>query len=74
METEIYKQLNTLTKREKKVIELYFGFYDDPKTLEKIAKEMHVTRERIRQILAKGLRKMRHPNRSQILKTYLQIT
>ena len=64
--------LNTLTPREKKVIVLRFGLVDGhPRTLEEVGKEFNVTRERIRQIEAKALRKLRHPSRSRKLKDYL---
>lgn len=57
--------LDTLTDREKRVLELRFGIEDGrPRTLEEVGKEFGVTRERIRQIEAKALRKLRHPSRS----------
>jgi len=65
--------LETLTYREKRVLELRFGIVGGhPHTLEEIGKEFGVTRERIRQIEAKALRKLRHPSRSKILKNYLE--
>ena len=64
--------LNTLTDREKRVLKLRFGIEDGrPRTLEQVGKEFDVTRERIRQIEAKALRKLRHPSRSKKLKDYL---
>ncbi|PIR43852.1 RNA polymerase sigma factor RpoD [candidate division WWE3 bacterium CG10_big_fil_rev_8_21_14_0_10_32_10] len=64
--------LNTLSPREKKVLELRFGLADhQPRTLEEVGKVFGVTRERIRQIEAKALRKLRHPSRSRRLKDYL---
>ncbi len=64
--------LNTLTPREKKVIVLRFGLADGhPRTLEEVGKEFNVTRERIRQIEAKALRKLRHPSRSKKLRDFL---
>ncbi len=64
--------LNTLTEREQKVLRLRFGIDDgQPKTLEDVGKRFNVTRERIRQIEAKALRKLRHPSRSRKLKDYL---
>ncbi|MCF8008273.1 MAG: RNA polymerase sigma factor RpoD [Halanaerobiales bacterium] len=64
--------LDTLTSREKRVLELRFGIEDGrPRTLEEVGKEFGVTRERIRQIEAKALRKLRHPSRSKKLKDYL---
>ncbi|MBQ1544263.1 MAG: RNA polymerase sigma factor RpoD [Clostridia bacterium] len=64
--------LNTLTPREEKVLSLRFGLEDGhPRTLEEVGKEFNVTRERIRQIEAKALRKLRHPSRSKKLKDFL---
>ncbi|CDZ75104.1 RNA polymerase sigma factor RpoD [Peptoniphilus sp. ING2-D1G] len=65
--------LTTLTNREKKVLILRFGLYDGrARTLEEVGKEFDVTRERIRQIEAKALRKLRHPSRSKKLKDFLE--
>ncbi len=65
--------LDTLTDREKRVLELRFGITDGrPRTLEEVGREFGVTRERIRQIEAKALRKLRHPSRSKKLKDYLE--
>ena len=65
--------LNTLTEREQKVLRLRFGLDDGrQRTLEEVGKEFNVTRERIRQIEAKALRKLRHPSRSKKLKDYLE--
>ena len=64
--------LKTLTPREEKVLKLRFGLEDGrSKTLEEVGKEFNVTRERIRQIEAKALRKLRHPSRSKKLKDFL---
>ena len=64
--------LSTLTEREQKVLRLRFGLDDGrPRTLEEVGRQFNVTRERIRQIEAKALRKLRHPSRSKILKYYL---
>ena len=64
--------LSTLTDREQKVLRLRFGLDDGrPRTLEEVGRQFNVTRERIRQIEAKALRKLRHPSRSKILKDYL---
>ena len=64
--------LNTLTPREEKVLRLRFGLEDGrSRTLEEVGKEFNVTRERIRQIEAKALRKLRHPSRSKKLKDFL---
>ena len=69
---EIEKVLQTLTPREEKVIRLRYGLDDNrPRTLEEVGKEFQVTRERIRQIEAKALRKLRHPSRSKKLKDFL---
>ncbi|MBP3926451.1 MAG: RNA polymerase sigma factor RpoD [Clostridium sp.] len=69
---QLLEVLETLTEREQKVIRLRFGLDDGrARTLEEVGKEFHVTRERIRQIEAKALRKLRHPSRSRKLKDYL---
>ena len=69
---ELNDVLCTLTPREKKVLELRFGLVDGRnRTLEEVGKEFNVTRERIRQIEAKALRKLRHPSRSKRLKDFL---
>lgn len=66
--------LNTLTPREKMVLKLRFGLDDGrTRTLEEVGKEFDITRERIRQIEAKALRKLRHPSRSKKLKDYLDV-
>ncbi|MDY3052370.1 MAG: RNA polymerase sigma factor RpoD [Ndongobacter sp.] len=65
--------LNTLSERERKVLELRFGLNDGtPRTLEEVGKEFSVTRERIRQIEAKAIRKLKHPTRSQKIKDFLE--
>ena len=72
LKDEIDDVLLTLTEREEKVIRLRFGLEDGKaRTLEEVGKEFNVTRERIRQIEAKALRKLRHPSRSRKLKDYL---
>lgn len=69
---QLLEALETLTEREQKVLRLRFGLDDGrPRTLEEVGKEFKVTRERIRQIEAKALRKLRHPSRSKKLKDYL---
>ncbi|MDD3253858.1 MAG: RNA polymerase sigma factor RpoD [Lachnospiraceae bacterium] len=69
---QLMETLETLTDREQKVLRLRFGLDDGrTRTLEEVGKEFHVTRERIRQIEAKALRKLRHPSRSRKLKDYL---
>jgi RNA polymerase primary sigma factor len=68
---QISKLLETLTDREQRVLILRFGLKDGrTRTLEEVGKEFHVTRERIRQIEAKALRKLRHPSRAKLLKDY----
>ena len=68
----IERELNTLTAREKHVIKLRFGLYDGrTRTLEEVGKEFDITRERIRQIEAKALRKLRHPSRARHLRGFL---
>ena len=65
--------LSSLTNREQRVLQLRFGLEDGrSRTLEEVGKEFNVTRERIRQIEAKALRKLRHPTRSRKLKDYLE--
>ena len=69
---ELMEVLLTLTEREQKVLRLRFGLDDGrPRTLEEVGRQFNVTRERIRQIEAKALRKLRHPSRSKKLKDYL---
>jgi RNA polymerase primary sigma factor len=64
--------LDGLNERERKVLEMRFGLQDDiPRTLEDVGKEFNVTRERVRQIEAKALRKLRHPLRSRKLRDFL---
>ena len=68
-----HEALGTLTEREQKVLRLRFGLDDGrARTLEEVGKEFDVTRERLRQIEAKALRKLRHPKRSRKLKDYLE--
>ena len=70
---QLMEVLKTLTPREQQVLSLRFGLYDgQPRTLEEVGKQFHVTRERIRQIEDKALRKLRHPSRSRKLKDYLE--
>ena len=72
LKEQLMEVLDTLTPREKKVLELRFGIVDGrTRTLEEVGKEFNVTRERIRQIEAKALRKLRHPSRSKKLKDFL---
>ncbi len=73
LKEQIEEVLNTLTPREQRVLQLRFGLEDGrSRTLEEVGKEFSVTRERIRQIEAKALRKLRHPSRSRKLKDYLE--
>ncbi len=73
LKEQLDEVLNTLTERERKVLRLRFGLDDGrARTLEEVGKEFDVTRERIRQIEAKALRKLKHPNRSRKLKDYLE--
>ena len=72
LKEQLMTVLDTLTPREKKVLELRFGIVDGrTRTLEEVGKEFNVTRERIRQIEAKALRKLRHPSRSKKLRDFL---
>jgi RNA polymerase primary sigma factor len=68
---QISRLLDTLTEREQRVLTMRFGLKDGrPRTLEEVGKEFNVTRERIRQIEAKALRKLRHPSRAKMLKGF----
>jgi RNA polymerase primary sigma factor len=72
LKEQVMDVLNSLTTRERKVLELRFGLEDGrSRTLEEVGREFRVTRERVRQIEAKALRKLRHPSRSKKLKDYL---
>ncbi|MBU1147159.1 MAG: RNA polymerase sigma factor RpoD [Candidatus Omnitrophica bacterium] len=74
LKEEMDKILNTLTEREKRVLRLRFGIGDGyPRTLEEVGSIFNVTRERVRQIEAKALRKLRHPIRSRRLKNFLEM-
>jgi RNA polymerase primary sigma factor len=73
LKDQVMEVLASLTPRERKVLELRFGLEDGrSRTLEEVGREFNVTRERIRQIEAKALRKLRHPTRSRKLKDYLE--
>lgn len=73
LKEQLIEVLSTLTEREQKVLKLRFGLEDGrARTLEEVGKQFDVTRERIRQIEAKALRKLRHPSRSKKLKDYLE--
>ena len=73
LKEQLVEVLSTLTEREQKVLRLRFGLDDGrARTLEEVGKEFDVTRERIRQIEAKALRKLRHPSRSKQLKDFIE--
>ncbi|MEA2015714.1 MAG: RNA polymerase sigma factor RpoD [Actinomycetota bacterium] len=73
LQEQLQEVLNTLNDRERKVIQLRFGLQDGhPRTLEEVGREFGVTRERIRQIESKTLGKLRHPNRSGVLREFLE--
>ncbi len=73
LKEQVAAVLDSLTGRERRVLQLRFGLEDGrARTLEEVGKEFNVTRERIRQIEAKALRKLRHPSRSRKLKDYLE--
>ena len=73
LKDQLNEVLDTLTDREQKVLKLRFGLMDGrARTLEEVGKQFGVTRERIRQIEAKALRKLRHPSRSKQLKDFLE--
>lgn len=75
LKEQIESALSTLTEREKKILKLRFGIGDGcPRTLEEVGNIFKVTRERVRQIEAKALRKLRHPTRSRKLRTFLEMT
>ena len=70
---QLFKALATLPERESRLLQLRFGLVDDrSRTLEEVGREFGVTRERIRQIEAKALRKLRHPSRARKLKDFLE--
>ena len=73
MQEEIVSVLRTLSTRERRILELRFGLTDGrPRTLEEVGREFGITRERIRQIEAKTLSKLRHPSRARKLRDYLE--
>ncbi|MDD5655474.1 MAG: sigma-70 family RNA polymerase sigma factor, partial [Candidatus Omnitrophica bacterium] len=75
LKEEINTALDTLTEREEKILTLRFGVNDGcPHTLEEVGNIFKVTRERVRQIEAKALKKLRHPTRSKRLRTFLDMT
>jgi len=75
LKEQIEDVLVSLTERERQVLLLRFGLHDgSPRTLEEVGQLFHVTRERVRQIEAKALRKLRHPTRSRRLRNFLELT
>jgi RNA polymerase primary sigma factor len=73
LKVEIETTLSTLTKREAEIVRLYFGLgYEHPLTLEEIGERFNLTRERIRQIKEKALRRLRHASRSRALRAFLE--
>ncbi|MCR4336747.1 MAG: RNA polymerase sigma factor RpoD [Candidatus Omnitrophica bacterium] len=75
LKEEINAVLETLDERERKILELRFGIHDGTsRTLEEVGSEFNVTRERVRQIESKALRKLRHPTRSRRIKTFMEIS
>ncbi len=74
LKDEITSVLQTLDERERKILELRFGIHDGTsRTLEEVGAEFSVTRERVRQIESKALRKLRHPTRSRRIKSFLDM-
>ena len=72
LKIEIERALNTLTRRESEVVKLYFGLdREHPLTLEEIGEKFSLTRERVRQIKEKAIRRLRHTSRSRTLRAYL---
>ena len=70
--SDVYKrQLSTLTDREKEIIQMFFGIGQQEMTLEEIGDKFGLTRERVRQIKEKAIRRLRQSNRSKLLKSYL---
>src|SRR5665811_1094349 len=73
LQDQLERVLDNLSGREQRIIQLRFGLTDGhPRTLEEVGREFGVTRERIRQIESKTLSKLRHPNRSSVLKDFLE--
>ena len=71
LSTEVERALSTLTERERDIIKLFFGINTQEMTLEEIGEKLGLTRERVRQIKEKAIRRLRHSSRSKLLKTYL---
>jgi RNA polymerase primary sigma factor len=63
--------LETLSEREGEIIKMRFGFYDEPMTFQEISQYFGISRERVRQIEAKTMKKLRHPSRTQAIRDYL---
>ena len=75
LKEEIGAGLQTLDERERKILELRFGIHDGTsRTLEEVGSEFNVTRERVRQIESKALRKLRHPSRSRRIKSFIDMS
>jgi RNA polymerase primary sigma factor len=73
LKEKMASMLTKLNPREERIIRMRFGFEDgNPRTLEEVGQTFAVTRERIRQIEAKALRKLRHPSRSNMIRTFLE--
>ena len=71
LSTEVERALSTLTERERDIIKSFFGINTQEMTLEEIGEQFGLTRERVRQIKEKAIRRLRHSSRSKLLKTYL---
>ena len=71
LQKEIERALDTLTTREKEIIKMFFGLGEPEKTLEEIGDRFNLTRERVRQIKEKAIRRLRSQSKSRLLKTYL---
>ena len=71
LQKEIELALDTLTSREKEIIKMFFGLGEPEKTLEEIGDRFNLTRERVRQIKEKAIRRLRSQSKSRLLKTYL---
>lgn len=68
---QLERILETLSKREGEIIKMRFGFYDEPMTFQEISEHFGISRERVRQIETKTMKKLRHPSRTQSIRDYL---